>query len=75
MTNTQILAITTQNTVPALSSPWNGTGVPNLNINGVVVANGSGVTFTSGSTAVTVTAATLGYNVNPGDSVTATYTS
>ena len=72
---TQGLTISTQNTIPALAAPWNGVGVPSLNINGTVVTNGAGVTFTSGSSAVTVTAATLGYNVNPGDTVTAAYTS
>lgn len=72
---TQSLAISTQNTVPALSAPWNGVGVPSLDINGTVISNGAGVTFTSGSTAVTVTPATLGFNVNVGDTVTASFTS
>ena len=71
---TQPLSIATQNTIPALSNPWNGTGVPSLDINGTVVANGAGVTFTSGSTAVTVSNSVLGYNVNVGDTVTAAYT-
>ena len=72
---TQAMPITTQNTIPALAAPWNGVGVPSLDINGTVVVNGAGVTFTSGSTAVTVTASVLGYNVNIGDTVTAAYTS
>ena len=72
---TQSLPISTQNTIPALASAWNGVGVPTLDINGVVIANGAGANFTSGSTAVTVAAATLGFNVNTGDIVTASYTS
>ena len=71
----QALTIATANTIPALAAPWNGVGVPTLNINGTVVANGAGVTFTSGSSAVSVSAATLGFNVNAGDTVTAAYTS
>lgn len=69
----QSLTVATRNTIPALSSPWNGQGVPSIVVNGNTYFNGAGVTFTANSTAVTVNAATLGFNINVGEAVVAEY--
>ena len=75
--HTETLTIVTQNVIPPLSQPFGGAAVNTfgqLAINRLVFEMGDpGVTFTVGSPIVSVSPNILGFNINPGDLVVATY--
>ncbi len=69
----QSMPITTQNTLPALSAPWNGYGVPTLDVGGNEIANGTLATTTSTAASTTaVIAVTSATGISVGQLVTGT---